>query len=68
MRRSRETPPPVAAWLPGTLVLWCGLWMVTNGGLDLGWALVAFGSSLMLVGAVAQGVAWGMGIHSDRHP
>lgn len=66
--RQRGTPPPLAAWFPGTVLLWIGPWMIIDGGLSLGWAVCAFGLALVLVGAVAQGVAWGMGIHRDRYP
>ncbi len=64
----RWAPSPIAAWLPGTALLFIGLWMVTDGGLSLGWAFNAVGLALVLVGAVAQGVAWGMDIHKERHP
>ena len=64
----RWAPSPAVAWLPGTALLLVGLWMGTDGGLSLGWAFCALGFALVLVGAVAQGVAWGMDIHKERHP
>lgn len=64
----RGASSPTVAWLPGTVLLFVGLGMVTEGGLDMGWALVALGFAMTLVGAVAQGVAWGMDIHKERHP
>lgn len=65
----RESPSPTAAWFPGTGLLFIGVWMATDGGpLALAWALFAVGGALLLVGAVAQGVAWGMDIHKERHP
>jgi hypothetical protein len=64
----RGAQSPTVAWLPGTALLFIGLLMVTDGGLSLGWAFCAVGLALVLVGAVAQGVAWGMDIHKERHP
>jgi uncharacterized membrane protein HdeD (DUF308 family) len=64
----RGAQSPTVAWLPGTALLFIGLLMVTDGGLSLGWAVCAVGLALVLVGAVAQGVAWGMDIHKERHP
>lgn len=64
----RSSPSPVAMWFPGVALVCVGLWMVSGGLLGLGWALVAIGSGCLLVGAVAQGVAWGMDIHKERHP
>jgi hypothetical protein len=49
-------------------LLFIGPWTVAAGGLGLGWAFCAVGLALVLVGAVAQGVAWGMDIHKERHP
>jgi hypothetical protein len=66
--RERGAQSPTVAWLPGTALLLIGLLMVTDGGLGLGWAFCAVGLALVLVGAVAQGVAWGMDIHKERHP
>ncbi|WP_107773705.1 hypothetical protein [Nocardioides sediminis] len=66
--RERGAPSPTVAWLPGTVLLFIGLGMVTEGGLDVGWAFVAVGLSMTLLGCVAQGVAWGMDIHEERHP
>ena len=59
---------PAVMWLPGTALLSIGLSMVAEGGLSLGWVFGAGGLALVLVGAVAQGVAWGMAIHKERHP
>ena len=61
-------PSPTVVWVPGTVLLFIGPWMVTDGGLGLGWAFCAVGLALVLVGAVAQGVAWGMGVHQERQP
>jgi uncharacterized membrane protein HdeD (DUF308 family) len=66
--RQRSAPSPTVAWLPGAALLLIGLWMVTDGGISLGWAVGALGLALVLVGAVAQGVAWEMDIHKERHP
>jgi len=65
----RSSPSPTVAWFPGTALLLIGLWLVADGGLlGLGWACCAVGVAFLLVGAVAQGVAWGMDIHKERHP
>ena len=64
----RGAPSPTVAWLPGTVLLLIGLGMVSEGGLDVGWAFLALGFAMTLLGAVAQGVAWGMDIHKERHP
>jgi hypothetical protein len=65
----RSSPAPAVMWLPGAAFLCVGLWMVSGGGpLGLGWASVAIGLAGLVVGAVAQGVAWGMDIHMERHP
>ena len=55
-------------WLPGAALLSAGLWMVSTGVLGLGWLFFAVGSGCLLVGSVAQGVAWGMDIYEERHP
>lgn len=64
---SRLTPsPPIATLLPGAALLFLGLWLVTDGGpLPLGWGLFVTGLTMVLVGTVAQGVAWGLAL-SDR--
>lgn len=64
----RGAQSPTTAWFPGTALLVVGLLMGTDGDLSLGWAFCAVGLALVLVGAVAQGVAWGMDIHKERHP
>lgn len=52
--------------MPGALLLFVGLWMVTDGGpLALGWASFAVGLAFLLVGAVAWGVVWGLDLHDD---
>lgn len=72
-RRGPDSEPrwapasPSAALLPGVLLLFVGLWMVTDGGpRAVGWASFAVGLGFLLVGAVAWGVAWGMELHDDR--
>jgi hypothetical protein len=64
----RGAQSPTVAWFPGTALLVIGLLMGTDGGISLGWAFCAVGLALVLVGAVAQGVAWGLDIHKERHP
>ena len=64
----RGAPTPAIVWLPGTALLCIGPWMVTDGGLSLGWWFCAVGLAMVIIGAVAQGVAWGMDIHKERHP
>ena len=72
MRANENNPPrlvnpPSAALFPGALLLFAGLWMVSDGGpLVLGWVLVVGGAPLVLVGAVAAGVAWGLDLHDAR--
>ena len=62
-------PSPIAALLPGVVLVFAGLWIVTDGGsLSLGWAMFAVGMALLLVGAVAWGVAWGMDLHAENRP
>ena len=55
-------------WFPGTLMLGFGLWGVAEGDAGWAWAVWSAGLALLIVGAVAQGVAWGMDIHKERHP
>ena len=72
----RKGPEPAPRWAPashgatllaGVVLLFLGLWTVTgSGSLAIGWAAVAVGWGLTLVGAVAQGVAWGLDLHDDR--
>ena len=58
---------PSVAFVPGAVLLFLGLWLVTDGGpLPLGWAVFATGVTMVVLGAVAQGVAWGLAIH-DLH-
>ena len=60
-------PSPVAVVLPGVVLVFAGLWMVTDGGsLPLGWASFTVGLALLLVGAVAWGVAWGLDLHAEK--
>jgi hypothetical protein len=59
--------PPIATFLPGAALLFLGLWLVTDGGpLPLGWGLFATGLTMVLVGTVAQGVAWGLALSDLR--
>lgn len=59
--------PPGGVLLAGVLLLFLGLWTVTDAGpLALGWAAFAVGLAFMLVGAVAQGVVWGLDLRDDR--
>jgi hypothetical protein len=56
---------PIAALAPGVVLLFAGLWMVTDGGpLPLGWACFAAGLAFLIVGAVAQGVMWALDFHA----
>lgn len=58
---------PITVVLPGVVLLFVGLWMVTDGGsLPTGWAFFAIGLTLLLVGAVAWGVAWGLDLHANN--
>jgi hypothetical protein len=59
-------PTPVAALVPGVLLTFVGTWMLTDGGpVALGWACAVPGLAFLLVGAVAQGVSWGMALHAE---
>ena len=59
-----QAPSPETAIIPGVLLTFVGLWMLTDGGpLPLSWFLVAGGQAFLLIGAVAKGVAWGMALH-----
>jgi hypothetical protein len=52
--------------LPGVVLVFAGLWLVTDGGsLPLGWASLAVGLALLIVSGVAWGVAWGLDLHAD---
>jgi hypothetical protein len=64
----RGAPSPTVFWVPGTLMLWFGLWGVAEGSLGWAWVVWPVGLALLIIGAVAQGVAWGMDIHKERHP
>ena len=65
--RPRVVTAPVALIAPGALLVFVGLWVVTDGGPHpFGWACVALGLALLLPGAVAQGVAWGLALHESR--
>lgn len=60
-------PSPVAVLLAGVVLVFAGLWMVTDGGsLPFGWASFAVGLALLMVGAVAWGVAWGLDLHAEN--
>ena len=60
-------PSPSLAILPGILLVFLGAWILSDGELPqpLGWACVAVGAALLITGAVAKGVAWGLDIHSE---
>ena len=45
-----------------------GLWGVAEGSLGWAWVVWPIGLALLIIGAVAQGVAWGMDIYKERHP
>jgi hypothetical protein len=62
-------PSPVVALVPGVVMVFAGIWMVTgSGSLPLGWAFFSIGQALLVVGAVAWGVAWGMDLHAENRP
>jgi uncharacterized membrane protein HdeD (DUF308 family) len=52
---------------PGILLVILGAWALSDGEppLPLGWACVVVGAALLLTGAVAKGVAWGLDLHAD---
>ncbi|NPC98508.1 hypothetical protein [Nocardioides sp. zg-DK7169] len=64
----RSPGEPSAVVVPGIVLVVAGLWMLTdNGPLVVGWACATVGLALLLVGSVAWGVAWGLGLHEhDR--
>jgi hypothetical protein len=64
----RGAPSPAVLWLPGTLMLWFGVWGVVEGSVAWAWGVWPVGLALLIVGGVAQGVVWGMDIHKERHP
>lgn len=58
---------PNVALVPGVLLVLGGLSVVTDGGPPLlGWAMFAIGQALLLSGAVANGVSWGMALHEEN--
>jgi hypothetical protein len=60
-------PTTMVALVPGVFLAFVGMWMLTDGGPPaLGWACAVLGLAFLLVGAVAQGVAWGMALHAQR--
>lgn len=61
-------PTPTIFWLPGTVMLCFGSWGVVDAGIGWAWFVWPLGLALLIVGAVAQGVAWGMDISKERHP
>jgi len=65
---SRIVPPsPMVALVPGVLLTFVGMWMLTDGGPPpLAWAgFATLGLAFLAVGAVAQGVAWGTALHAE---
>ena len=68
MTEQNFAPPSTGlALFPGVLLLFVGLWMVSDHGpLALGWACVSIGFATTLVGAVALGTAWGLEIDHRR--
>ncbi|WP_166389471.1 hypothetical protein [Nocardioides ochotonae] len=60
--------PPIAAIVPGAVLVFAGLWMVTDPGgpLGIGWACFTIGLALLLVGVVAAGVSWGLHLEAHR--
>ena len=57
----------MTAFVPGAVLLGLGLWLVTDGGpLLLGWIVFATGLTMVLLGTIAQGVAWGLDIRDAR--
>ncbi|MFB9313434.1 hypothetical protein [Nocardioides plantarum] len=59
-----QAPSPGIAIIPGVLLTFVGLWMLTDGGpLPLSWFVTAAGQAFLLIGAVAKGVAWGLALH-----
>lgn len=67
LQRRDRPDSPYAALIPGVLLVAAGLWMVGGGApLALGWSAFAVGLACLIVGGVAQGVAWGLDIHDRR--
>lgn len=63
----RWAPPPIGLAISlGMLLVFLGAWTLSEGELPqpLGWACVVVGAALLVTGAVAKGVAWGLDIHS----
>jgi uncharacterized membrane protein HdeD (DUF308 family) len=60
--------PPISVTIPGAVLLFAGLWMVTDpdGPLVIGWACFTIGLALLLVGVIAAGVAWGLHLEAHR--
>jgi hypothetical protein len=61
-------PSPSAALIPGIVLVFSSLWMLTDHGpLVVGWACFTIGLAFLLTGTVAQGVAWGLNLHKAQH-
>lgn len=68
---SAARPPidrPIVAVLPGVALAVLGPWIVTDDGPQLlGWAMLVVGVALLLIGSIAWGVSWGLGLHDEEH-
>jgi hypothetical protein len=61
-----EPASPGLAIIPGALVLLAGALMLTEGGPPLlAWACAVLGQTLLLLGVIAKGVAWGLDLRGS---
>ena len=67
LQQRSALPTPGHEILPGILLVFLGAWTLSDGELPqpLGWACVVVGAALLITGAVAKGVAWGLDLHSE---